>query len=136
MEVEKQKRESESIKFAPLDWNLFTEKLNLFAQNIGQEDANLHFLLTNCEIINNNDNSATIVLKSPLQEKWFKNYQLKIVEYIKNETSCSNFRFLHTLEQEKVKEKLYRPLDKFNFLAQKNPEILELRKKFELDIDF
>lgn len=119
-----------------LDWNLFKEKLNEYAEAIKDSKPNLYFILTNCEIENNKDNSATITFLNSMQEKEFETTRHEIVRIIRKATNCSSFRFKNKVIQEEVKEKLYRPVDKFNFLAQKQPAILKLRADFDVDLDY
>ncbi len=119
-----------------LDWNLFMEKLNEYADAIKDSKPNLYFILTNCEIENNNDNSTTITFLNSMQEKEFEAGRHEIVRIIRKTTNCSSFRFKIKIVQDEVKEKLYRPVDKFNFLAKKQPALLKLRADFDVDLDY
>jgi DNA polymerase III subunit gamma/tau len=119
-----------------LDWDLFMEKLNEFADAIKDSKPNLFFILTNCKIEDNKDNSATITFLNSMQEKEFEAARHEIVRIIRKATNCSSFRFKGKVIQDEIKEKLYRPLDKFNFLAQKQPALMKLRADFDVDLDY
>ena len=119
-----------------LDWDLFKIKLNEYADAVKDSMPNLFFILTCSEIINNNDNTVTITFLNSMQEKEFEASKHEIVRIIRKATQCDSFLFKTKLYQEEIKEKLYRPLDKFNFLAQKEPSLLKLRNEFDFDIDY
>ena len=119
-----------------LDWDLFKTKLNEYADAVKDSMPNLFFILTCSEIINNNDNTVTITFLNSMQEKEFEASKHEIVRIIRKATQCDSFLFKTKLYQEEIKEKLYRPLDKFNFLAQKEPSLLKLRNEFDFDIDY
>jgi DNA polymerase-3 subunit gamma/tau len=119
-----------------LDWDLFKIKLNEYADAIKDSMPNLFFILTCSEISNNNDNTVTITFLNSMQEKEFEASKHEIVRIIRKATQCDSFLFKTKLYQEEIKEKLYRPLDKFNFLAQKEPSLLKLRNEFDFDIDY
>ena len=119
-----------------LDWDLFNTKLNEYADAIKDSMPNLFFILTCSEISNNNDNTVTITFLNSMQEKEFEASKHEIVRIIRKATQCDSFLFKTKLYQEEIKEKLYRPLDKFNFLAQKEPSLLKLRNEFDFDIDY
>ncbi|MDD4829317.1 MAG: hypothetical protein PHE13_02320, partial [Bacteroidales bacterium] len=119
-----------------LDWDLFKTKLNEYADAIKDSMPNLFFILTCSEISNNNDNTVTITFLNSMQEKEFEASKHEIVRIIRKATQCDSFLFKTKLYQEEIKEKLYRPLDKFNFLAQKEPSLLKLRNEFDFDIDY
>lgn len=120
----------------PLDWDIFTTKLNEYSEAIKDSMPNLFFILSSCEITNNMDNTATITFLNSMQEKEFENSKHEIVRIIRKTTDCSTFQFKTKLIQEETKEKLYRPLDKFNFLANKAPALMKLRGEFDFDIDY
>lgn len=119
-----------------LDWDLFKTKLNEYADAVKDSMPNLFFILTCSEISNNNDNTVTITFLNSMQEKEFEASKHEIVRIIRKATQCDSFLFKTKLYQEEIKEKLYRPLDKFNFLAQKEPSLLKLRNEFDFDIDY
>lgn len=119
-----------------LDWDVFKNKLDEYSDAIKESMPNLFFILKNCEITNNNDNTATITFLNSMQEKEFEASRHEIVRIIRKTTNCSAFQFKTKIIQEEIKERLYRPLDKFNFLAEKAPALMKLRGEFDFDIDY
>lgn len=120
----------------PLDWDVFKNKLDEYSEAIKESMPNLFFILKSCEIINNNDNTATITFLNSMQEKEFEASRHEIVRIIRKTTNCSVFQFKTKIIQEEIKEKLYNPLDKFNFLVKKSPSLMKLRGEFDFDIDY
>ncbi len=71
-----------------------------------------------------------------MQEREFEMARYDMVKILRKATGCSVFQFKVKTIQEETKEKLYRPLDKFNFLVEKQPALLKLRAEFDFDIDY
>ncbi|MCK9163195.1 MAG: DNA polymerase III subunit gamma/tau [Bacteroidales bacterium] len=132
--------EKERAKLNPptiaLDWQLFKTKLNNYADAIKDSMPNLYFILTSCNIENNNDNTVTITFLNSMQEKEFEASKHEIVRIIRKTTLCESFLFRTKIHQTEIKNKPYRPLDKFNYLANKEPAIRKLMEAFDFDIDY
>jgi DNA polymerase-3 subunit gamma/tau len=136
IKVDEQEQLKRNPPITALDWDIFTQKLNEYADTIKDSKPNLFFILTSCEITNNNDNSATITFLNSMQEREFEMARYDMVKILRKATGCSVFQFKVKTIQEETKEKLYRPLDKFNFLVEKQPALLKLRAEFDFDIDY
>lgn len=120
----------------PLDWDVFKNKLDEYSEAMKESMPNLFFILKNCEITNNNDNTATITFLNSMQEKEFEASRHELVRIIRKTTNCTAFQFKTKIIQEEIKERLYNPLDKFNFLTKKAPCLMKLRGEFDFDIDY
>lgn len=136
IKIDEEKKAKLNPPIIALDWDLFKTKLNEYADAIKDSMPNLFFILTSCEIINNNDNTVTITFLNSMQEKEFEASKHEIVRIIRKTTGCEVFLFKTKIFQEEIKEKLYRPLDKYNFLAEKEPSLNKLRSEFDFDIDY
>lgn len=136
IKLDQREKEKQNPPFVPLDWDLFKTKLNEYAYAIKDSMPNLFFILTSCDIQNNNDNTVTITFLNPMQEKEFEASKHEIVRIIRKATLCEAFIFRTKVFQDETKEKLYRPLEKFKFLAEKNPALMQLKKEFDFDIDY
>lgn len=136
IKLDQREKEKQNPPLVPLDWDLFKTKLNEYAYAIKDSMPNLFFILTSCDIQNNNDNTVTITFLNPMQEKEFEASKHEIVRIIRKATLCEAFIFRTKVFQDETKEKLYRPLEKFKFLAEKNPALMQLKKEFDFDIDY
>ncbi len=56
--------------------------------------------------------------------------ELRII--LKNKQTQLEIKVMETVENLKA----YKPLDKFKLMAEKNPMLLELKKRFDLDIEY
>ncbi|MDD2191797.1 MAG: DNA polymerase III subunit gamma/tau [Bacteroidales bacterium] len=136
IKLDQREKDKLNPPLVPLDWDLFKTKLNEYAYAIKDSMPNLFFILTSSDIQNNNDNTVTITFLNSMQEKEFETSKHEIVRIIRKATLCEAFIFRTKIFQDETKEKLYRPLEKFKFLAEKNPALMQLKKEFDFDIDY
>ena len=80
-------------------------------------------------------NLFEIVVENKIQENLFKAEKPALLNFMR--TQLRNFYLdVHPRVDEQVTVKRpYTSQEKFQYMAQKNPELLELRKKFNLDFD-
>ncbi len=79
---------------------------------------------------------ATFEVENNIQKNELEREKPELMEFLR--TRLNNFQFqLETLvlEMEEVKQ-LYTPQEKFKHMAEKNPALLDLRQRLDLDIDF
>ena len=78
-----------------------------------------------------------ITLDNKVQEKVLKDEKTKLLRYLK--TQLENDSISLTIDVTPLKEeemKAYTAEDKFKKMVKKNPDLLNLKNKFDLEIDF
>ena len=78
-----------------------------------------------------------IILIKGVQEKVLKDEKTKLLRYLK--TQLENDSISLTIDVTPLKEeemKAYTAEDKFKKMVKKNPDLLNLKDKFDLEIDF
>ena len=82
------------------------------------------------------DFKSTFEVENNIQKNELEREKPELMEFLR--TRLNNFQFqLETLvlEMEDVKQ-LYTPHEKFKHMAEKNPALLDLRQRLDLDVDF
>lgn len=112
-------------------WNEYAAKM----QAAGR--ANMHTLMTTFSPVLRDEFVIELKVVNKVQQDKFMEEKQDIMAYLRN--VLQNYRLeinavLH--ENQDTRRRLYTSTDKFNYLAGKNPSLIELRKRLDLDIDF
>lgn len=132
LEIEK----LEKSKVINLDYNLFLSIWDEIAEEFKEKNPNLYFTFKNSELVDNQDNSVTIKVLNSFQEAEINNIKYELTKQIKQKTNCDNFQLITHVAKVEKKSIIYMPRDKYEFLKEKQPNLIKLRAEFDLDIDF
>lgn len=132
LEIEK----LEKSKVINLDYNLFLSIWDEIAEEFKDKNPNLYFTFKNSELVDNQDNSVTIKVLNSFQEAEINNIKYELTKQIKRKTNCENFQLITHVAKVEKKSIIYMPRDKYEFLKEKQPNLIKLRAEFDLDIDF
>ncbi len=113
-----------------------SEAIHQFANEKSQAGSKQIFATLTSSQISLEANVITILLNNEVQREMLAVIQQEMLDELRKLLSNK----LTSLEI-KVSEvvghtKAYKPMDKFKLLAEKNPALLELKKRFDLDIDY
>ena len=101
------------------------------------ENKNLELTLLDQEI-SLQKGEITLQVSGSIQEDIAQKMKPELVGLIRKFTGATSFT-ISVVQQEEVpdeKGKLYTSTDKLKFLREKHPALMELQRKFDLDIDF
>lgn len=132
LEIEK----LEKSKVINLDYNLFLSIWDEIAEEFKEKNPNLYFTFKNSELVDNQNNSVTIKVLNSFQEAEINNIKYELTKQIKQKTNCENFQLITHVAKVEKKSIIYMPRDKYEFLKEKQPNLIKLRAEFDLDIDF
>ncbi|RYZ98800.1 MAG: DNA polymerase III subunit gamma/tau [Sphingobacteriaceae bacterium] len=76
-----------------------------------------------------------IVVENKVQENDFKNEKPVLLNYLRSTLKNFDIDVITRIEESKVVKRPYTSQEKFNHMAAKNPQLLELKKRFNLDFD-
>ncbi|WP_408641412.1 hypothetical protein [Spirosoma telluris] len=81
---------------------------------------------------------TTIHLKldNTLQVDFLTELKPDLLGYLRSELQNSQIKLEHQVVFQEVKKMIYSSQDKYNYLAEKNPALHELRKVLNLDVDY
>jgi DNA polymerase-3 subunit gamma/tau len=80
--------------------------------------------------------SIHITLDNTLQVGYLTEVKLELLGYLRDKLQNSKIQLEHTVTQQEVKKMIYSSQDKYNFMAEKNPALHELRKVLNLEVDY
>lgn len=80
-------------------------------------------------------NLFEIVVENKVQENDFKNEKPVLLNYLRSTLKNFDIDVITRIEESKVVKRPYTSQEKFNHMAAKNPQLLELKKRFNLDFD-
>lgn len=114
-----------------LVWLQFAANL----QTAGKESLYVTFTKRHPQILD--ENTIGFLIDNKVQEQDIEKLKPELLEFIR--TALNNFHVqlqLALTTDENAKEMLYTSRDKFKKLAEKNPKLIELKKRFNLDLEF
>ncbi|MFO0323065.1 MAG: hypothetical protein ACK504_11645 [Bacteroidota bacterium] len=95
----------------------------------------LYATLTSSKITFNHP-TILIELNNEVQKELLMNIKQDMLDelriILKNKQTQLEIKVLQTIDSVKA----YKPMDKFKIMAEKNPLLLELKKRFDLDIEY
>ncbi|MDB5242327.1 MAG: polymerase subunit gamma and tau [Spirosoma sp.] len=83
-----------------------------------------------------NGTSIHITLDNTLQVGYLTEVKPELLGYLRDKLQNSSIQLEHTVTQQEVKKMIYSSQDKYNFMAEKNPALHELRKVLNLEVDY
>lgn len=83
-----------------------------------------------------NNFHVVIKLSNSLQEDILARFKIELTKYLRQSLQNNEIKISTVIVQEELKQRLYTSQDKFNFLVQKNPKLLELKQRLGLEYDY
>ena len=77
-----------------------------------------------------------LTLDNTLQVGYLTELKPELLGYLRTELQNSQIQLEHTVTVQEVKKMIYSSQDKYNYLAEKNPALHELRKVLNLEVDY
>ncbi len=100
-----------------------------------QNDSATEQLVLNRELTLNGT-VIHLTLDNTLQIGYLTDVKPDLMAYLRTELQNSQIQLEHKVTLQEVKKMIYSSQDKFNFLAEKNPALHELRKVLNLEVDY
>ncbi|AQG80261.1 DNA polymerase III subunit gamma/tau [Spirosoma montaniterrae] len=100
-----------------------------------QTDSASEQLILNRDLVLNGT-TVFLTLDNTLQPGILTEFKVELVGYLRNQLQNSQIQVEHEVRLQEVKKMIYSPQDKYNYLAEKNPALHELRKVLNLEVDY
>lgn len=107
-----------------------------YAEKLKQEERASELIILNQKYQLQDDYTILLELNNSIQESILDRFRNDFVVTLRETLGNRKIRLKTELVAEEVKERLYTAQDKFNYMAEKNRKILELRKRLGLDYDY
>ena len=82
------------------------------------------------------DSTIHIVLDNSLQANLLHDLRQELMTYVRQQLQNSQIQLVHRVAPQETRRMIYTSQDKFNYLAEKNPALLDLRQTLGLDVDY
>ncbi len=80
--------------------------------------------------------TVRLTLDNTLQVGILNDFKVELVTYLRNQLQNSQVQVEHEVRLQEVKKMIYSPQDKYNYLAEKNPALHDLRQALNLEVDY
>ncbi len=82
------------------------------------------------------ENIIELQINSVLQEDILERFKIELLGYLRENCDNPAIKLQTKMVKEDHDKKLYTSQDKLNYLAENNPNVLDLQRRLGLDIDF
>jgi DNA polymerase-3 subunit gamma/tau len=83
-----------------------------------------------------NEQTLEIVMASQVQESFLVQKKTELMSFLRTRLSSPSLQLKMIINEAKVQDVLYTPVEKFAKLSEKNPELKRLREVLDLDIQY
>ncbi|HOZ88299.1 MAG TPA: hypothetical protein PL029_11095 [Bacteroidia bacterium] len=81
-------------------------------------------------------NVITLIINNETQKEQFLMLRQNFVDAIRSDLQHSAINVELLISENEKQVKAYKPIDIFKAMSEKNPALLELKKRFDLEIDY
>jgi DNA polymerase-3 subunit gamma/tau len=122
--------DKEAFTFAQLKvlWERYANKVK------EEGKINVYTMLTSNEPILEND-EITVIIENKIQESILQDELVYFLNYLRPELKNFNLRIVTKKLERELKNRLYTSIEKYQYMVQKNPQLEEMRKQFNLDVN-
>jgi len=119
----------------PFSFEQLVELWNLYAHKAKDEGKiNVFTLLTSNDPILENE-EITILIENKIQESILQDEQVYFLNFLRAQLKNFNLNIVTRKVERQLKNRLYTSIEKYQYMVQKNPQLEEMRKQFNLDIN-
>ena len=131
-----QKDDQASIGQDQVSTDKLKEEWFAFAEKLKKEGREREFNTLSQEVVFHEDLTINLTLPNSFQTKTIEDLQQELLTYLR--TKLNNSKINLTTEVEKIESKklIYTNSEKFDYLADKYPNLKELKSRLDLDTDF
>jgi hypothetical protein len=96
----------------------------------------LHVTLTTCKIELEREAEIILTITNEAQNEKLQTIKQEFLDEIRKTIQNNTVTLVIKLSEEQTIVKAFKPSDKFKIMAEKYPALLELKKRFDLEIDY
>ena len=82
------------------------------------------------------DNTIQLELDNDIQISLLDEFRVELLGFLRQSLRNTNLQIATTVAVQEQKKMIYTQQEKFNYLAEKNPSLFELRKVLGLELDY
>lgn len=120
----------------PIDQGLMERAWKKYAYKVKQEGKETFYstLTTQTPVLTGKNIHFTI--SNATQQEILDSYRQEMLEFLRADLRNHHIQLSWEVKAAEIKANLYTPTQKFNKMAESYPQLLELQKRFDLDVDF
>ncbi|MCC6371001.1 MAG: DNA polymerase III subunit gamma/tau, partial [Bacteroidia bacterium] len=110
--------------------------MNTYANE--KQESGSRQLATICRqaMVDFKDNKILLQLQNETQKEQFLEVKQNFVDEVRRRLQNTNLQLDISISEIEVQSKAFKPMDIFKAMSEKNPSLLELKKRFDLEIDY
>jgi DNA polymerase III subunit gamma/tau len=130
--------EAPEVKFVNKEVNLDDVKLAIktYADEKQKQGSRQLATIFGMASIDFNDNSITLTIGNETQKEQVLIIKQEFVDAIRKQLQNNSIGVNIQISEMEVQTKAYKPIDIFKAMSEKNPALLELKKRFDLEIEY
>ena len=130
--------EAPEMKPANRDVNLEEVKAAIFSYKDMKQKEGSRQIATTLEMasVEFSDNTITLIINNETQKEQLLLIKQNFIDDIRRQLQNSGLGLDIQTSKSEVQARAYRPVDIFKAMTEKNPALLELKKRFDLDIEY
>jgi DNA polymerase-3 subunit gamma/tau len=121
-----EKQEFTEEQFLAL-WNSYTQKAK------DEDKIHLYTLMNNDPIINGTE--ITVLVENLALESTLQNEKVELLNFLRSQLKNFDLQIISKKAENTQKKRIYTNKDKYTYMVEKNPQIEDLRRRFNLDIN-
>lgn len=118
-----------TIEQLKAEWNAFLEKLK-------REKRDSDYSTLNQQVEFNEDLSIILTLPNSVQSLIIEGFQQELLTFLRSKLNNGKIQLITEVEKIENKKMIYTNKEKFEYLAEKHPNLKELKMRLDLDTDF
>lgn len=109
-----------------------------FAKSVAVKSPNLHATLTQSKprLVDEAKSIVLFTIHSQLQQKEITDHKTELLGYLRNQLGNPKISIQTEMAESFQDDTPYTPLEKYKKMVEKNPELVKLKEKLSLEIDF
>ena len=121
----------------PLDLSEVILCVNRYSEmKLAQGQRQIQLILTTHPVKISDQFSLEVGVENDAQKEIFEEFKQEFLDFLRRELKNSQIRLTLTEIHNTVLTKAYTPTEKFELLKKKNPLLLELKRKLDLELDY
>ena len=108
-------------------WNSYTQKAK------DEDKIHLYTLMNNDPIVNGTE--ITVLVENLALESTLQNEKVELLNFLRSQLKNFDLQIVSKKAENTQKKRIYTNKDKYTYMVEKNPQIEELRRRFNLDIN-
>jgi DNA polymerase-3 subunit gamma/tau len=121
-----EKQDFTKEKFMEL-WKVYTQKAN------DEHKIHLYTLMNNEPILDGT--TITVLVENSALESTLQNEKVELLNFLRSALKNFDLQIVTKRAENTQKKRIYTNKDKYNYLVDKNPQLEEMRKRFNLDLN-